>query len=236
MPTWLSVLLVIVVVLCAGFLVERRRMARLQSWSEARGFRQLSPMPPDLGVRLQPFLALIEPTAFLGWGLILQGEHDGGSLVMAEYRVSGGRKRPDQWRTLAALSVAQADYPLACWRRHGAAPAGQRAAAAVENAAVAPSSEIVHQLGAAPREPAPLPAEAGWTVWEGRDRGRAAESHERRLGALEAWDLPDALGTAGPYVLVVRENTVKESELDGLLRAVSRAQQIVKAMPKRQTA
>jgi hypothetical protein len=165
MPTWLSVLLVIAVVIAVGMLRERRRLGRVAKWSEPRGFTELSPMPPDMDTCLREFIAKLESNAFRGWGLALQGQHEGALVTLTEYRVSGGHKTPDRWRSLAALQMPWTEAPLA--------------------------------------------VRAGF---------------------------PEAMGTAGRYVLIVRDKWLAEPALDGLLAAVSQGRKTVQEMGDRPTA
>jgi hypothetical protein len=189
---------------------------------------------PVASVRVATGIGLADGVLrFLGWGLVLQGDHAAGPLILAEYRVSGGTNMPEKWRTLTAVRIARADHPLAAWKRRGAPSAGERLAADVVNAAVSPARDIVGALGGSPAAAAPLPAADGWTVWEGSGPGQAPEMDERRMRALGAWDRPDLIGAFGPYVLVVRESTLNEEELQSLLDAVSRAPSIIETLPDR---
>jgi hypothetical protein len=88
MNSWVSIVVVVVLVLAVALGRERWRVSRIEGWARNKGFSRQFPVP-DGGP--QPAGAMVAQLAVHGarlWGLVLDGTIDGVPVTIAEHESS----------------------------------------------------------------------------------------------------------------------------------------------------
>jgi hypothetical protein len=119
MNTWISV--VVVIVLVAGFALwrERSRMAGLEQWMTNRGFTRRFPVPPDGPEPATRLVAHMSTYRARIWGLVLEGDIDRVPVIVGEHESSIPGRRQGFWHTMVMWRDAGAHGTIVLHRAVG---------------------------------------------------------------------------------------------------------------------
>jgi hypothetical protein len=212
MPSWVLVVLAIVIVLAAGFVYESLRGRALTRWCETRGFR-LSERSPDEVAALTALARRFRPKSVARWGHVLRRDEDGLETTIAEHA-----ERPfsskEKWYTLVAINVSDTRFDTV-----SIVPAPDQTLRRATDAIVAPARSVQTRLGIEVTTPPPVyPVGDGkWAVDAEDAAVRAFWTHDSQAAAIDQWPHDTALAAVDHYVLVREAGLMDVSRLDGLL-------------------
>jgi hypothetical protein len=105
MSTWIPVAIVIVAVLAAGFVKEHLRVAGVERWARAKGFKRVDPFTPGASASVVALASSLHQRGARLWGLGLEGMVGASPCTIAEYSAAKpGTRTGEEWFTLVSWS------------------------------------------------------------------------------------------------------------------------------------
>ena len=218
MPSWVGIVLVIALVLAAGFFRDNFRTAAIRRWCPPRGFQFLSTTAEELAA-LTTLAMRFRPANASQWGIVLRKTADGVETTIAEHaeRPSSGGIR---WYTLVVTKVPGMNFdPVRI------VPAPSSMVRRATDAAMAPGREVRTRLGIEVTEtPAVVPVGQGkWAVDAEDPAARTFWTSDAQAAAIDAWPHGGGLAAVGDCVLFRVPGLMAATRLDEVLHHAGEA-------------
>jgi hypothetical protein len=222
-PSWVLVVLVIVLLFAAALLRDHLRTSGVRRWSASRGF-QYGPPPTSEEFAIISGLAKHFCRRSVGHvGAVLRKNEAGIDTVIAEYserQPEGGAKGRTEWNTLVAMRIPGSRFDTLT-----VAPAPSQFGRSVTDAVSASGRAVRNGLGIEAADIVPFhPIGSGKWAIESNDPAVLAFWHSApQAAAIDAWTHDGELASVDDYVLTSVRGVMNESRMDALLQQAAQA-------------
>jgi len=199
MPSWGSVVVVIVLLLAVALAREYWRGRLIRRWCDARHARIASPPAPSDVTLLTELAGRFQPRNVSRWGVVLRAEVDGIECILAEHGEDSTR-RATRWHT---LGIARTPWvPLEAVRLYPAASNASEAVGQITAALMEPGRRTAQHLGIeiTPRTGAYRTRHGRWVIDTNEEKARDYWTSEPRAALLQKWHYDGELVAAGEWV------------------------------------
>jgi hypothetical protein len=223
MPSWVLVVLIVVIVLAVGFLREHLRTGAIRRWCQTRGFEYVIETPTETAT-LTALAKRFRPSNVGQLGVVLRKNDAGAEWIITEYAVKPMRSG-ERWYTIIAVKIPGMRFDAV-----RIVPAPSTTGRRVMDAVMTPGVAAQKRLGIEVTEVPPLHS-IGSGKWAIEAEDAAVLSFWQsgaQSAVLDAWADDVALATIDGYVLMNVSGLVSPSRLDKLLQRAAEARTLFK--------